>query len=152
MTNKVIKEDITKYVNMSHSIQFREDEDGFVVFIPDLPGCISQGDTIEEAYSMIKEAKYVWIESALEDGETIPEPSEDKKYSGKILLRIPHVLHAELSKMASLQGSSLNQYLIFLLTKENEKVELHFHKTNEYNIEKIEVQTSPVNRTEVARY
>ena len=49
-------------------------EDGYwVVEVPSLPGCISQGKTRSEALINIKEAIELWIEGALEDGEEIPD-------------------------------------------------------------------------------
>ncbi|NPV53166.1 MAG: hypothetical protein HPY71_06540 [Firmicutes bacterium] len=44
--------------------------------IPELPGCISQGDTVDEALAMINDAKKGWLEIALEDGRAIPQPDE----------------------------------------------------------------------------
>ena len=49
-----------------------EDEGGFSVSVPALPGCFTQGETIEEAISMTKEAISVYIESLEKDGEPIP--------------------------------------------------------------------------------
>jgi predicted RNase H-like HicB family nuclease len=49
-------------------------EDGYwVVRVPSLPGCISQGKTREEAFENIKEAIDLYIEVLQEDGEQIPE-------------------------------------------------------------------------------
>ena len=127
---------------MPHSIDIKPQADGFVVSIPDLPGCISQGDTLKEAYEMINDAKAVWIESALKEGESIPLPSEDKKYSGKILLRIPPELHTDLAKRANLQGVSLNHYLTYLLSREHQKMEVHFHHTTKFEIAKVELPPS----------
>lgn len=152
MSNTKMIEKIKKFVEMPHSIQFKREADGFVAFIPDLVGCISQGDSLEEAYVMVMDAKAAWIESALKEGESIPEPSEDKKFSGRFLLRIPPALHADLSKMASLQGVSLNYYLTYLLTKENQKVEVHFHDTKNFSIEKIEVNNKSISPQEIKRY
>lgn len=47
---------------------------GFVAKIPDLPGCISQGETEAEALKMIVEAKELWIEEELKRGRAIPLP------------------------------------------------------------------------------
>lgn len=131
----VKKDELNRYISMPHRIEIKESEaGGFFVSIPDLPGCYSQADRLEDAYNMILDAKKAWIESALEDGEVIPEPSDERKHSGKILLRIPPELHAELAQKATLQETSLNQYLIYLLTRENErqiiKLEPHYHKTS----------------------
>lgn len=45
-----------------------KDEGGFVVFYPDLPGCISCGETIERAVANVMDAKKAWLEAAIEEG------------------------------------------------------------------------------------
>lgn len=47
----------------------------FGVVVPDLPGCFSAGDTIEEALDNAHEAIELWIESVLDDGGVVPVPS-----------------------------------------------------------------------------
>ncbi|HZA24252.1 MAG TPA: type II toxin-antitoxin system HicB family antitoxin [Dehalococcoidia bacterium] len=47
-------------------------ESGYVAHVPALRGCVSQGDSREEAISNIKEAIEVYIEALLEDGLTVP--------------------------------------------------------------------------------
>ncbi|HAL81959.1 MAG TPA: antitoxin HicB [Mucilaginibacter sp.] len=58
-----------------------EDEGGFSVSVPALPGCFTQGETVEEAIEMAKEAISVYIESLEEDGEPIPDDSRNLEYS-----------------------------------------------------------------------
>ncbi len=54
-----------------------EDDGGsFAAFAPDLPGCMSDGDTPEEALSHIVDAIACWIEAARDMGRSIPEPSK----------------------------------------------------------------------------
>lgn len=53
-----------------------EDEGGFSVFVPRLPGCASQGETREEALTMIKEAIEGYLESLEEHGDPLPKPVE----------------------------------------------------------------------------
>jgi len=68
---------VNKYIEMNHSINVEPcEEGGFFVTIPDLPGCMSQGDTIEEAIEMIMDAKVAWIEVALKRGMDIPLPGD----------------------------------------------------------------------------
>ncbi|MCR4405958.1 MAG: type II toxin-antitoxin system HicB family antitoxin [Anaerolineae bacterium] len=50
----------------------KEPEGGYTVTVPSLPGCITYGDTIEEAIEMAKEAIELYIESLKEHGEEIP--------------------------------------------------------------------------------
>ncbi len=49
---------------------------GFVAFVPDLPGCMSDGATPEEALANVKDAIGAWIEAARDIGHEIPEPSK----------------------------------------------------------------------------
>jgi antitoxin HicB len=53
----------------------REDGGGFVAIVPDLPGCMSDGETPEEAIANLKDAIAVWIEAAREMGRPVPTPS-----------------------------------------------------------------------------
>jgi predicted RNase H-like HicB family nuclease len=53
-----------------------EKEGGYTVLIPDLPGCISVGKTVEEALKMIEDARRLWLEAAYEYGDEIPLPKE----------------------------------------------------------------------------
>lgn len=54
---------------------FIPDRDGVTVEFPDLPGCVTQGDTLEEAFEMAEDAAAGWILSTIEDGENVPRPS-----------------------------------------------------------------------------
>jgi len=63
----------------------------FGVVVPDLPGCFSAGDTLDEAVEGAKEAAALWIDAALESGQPVPTPSslevarQNLDYSGWIL-------------------------------------------------------------------
>jgi predicted RNase H-like HicB family nuclease len=46
----------------------------FGVVVPDLPGCFSAGDTLDEAIDKAKEAIELWLETTIDDGGAIPEP------------------------------------------------------------------------------
>lgn len=59
-----------------------EDHKGYTVTFPDLPGCITEGDTIEEALLMAKEALELHLYSMEQDNEVIPDPTDP----GKILV------------------------------------------------------------------
>ncbi len=49
------------------------EEGGFTVTVPALPGCVTQGETVEEALEMAKDAIRLYIESLAADGEPVPE-------------------------------------------------------------------------------
>ena len=61
---------IDEYMNKDYELKIVEDPDegGFVAFYPELPGCITCGETLEEAAETALDAKRAWIEAALEDG------------------------------------------------------------------------------------
>lgn len=58
----------------------REEDGRFSVFAPDLPGCVSWGNSRPEAIEHIREAIELWIESAKADGESIPTPGSSLEY------------------------------------------------------------------------
>jgi predicted RNase H-like HicB family nuclease len=66
---------LNDYMEMSYRMEIVEDksEGGFVVSYPDLPGCITCGETVEIAVANAVDAKKAWIEAALEDGIKIHE-------------------------------------------------------------------------------
>lgn len=90
-------------------------EGGYVGYISELKGCITQADTKEEILSMLEDAKENWLLAALEDGITIPEPQSEEEYSGRFNLRIPKSLHRALALSAKNEGVSLNQLVTSLL-------------------------------------
>ena len=79
--------------------------------IKELPNCMSQGYSPEEALKNLEEVLHGWIEGELEDGEEIPEPREEAEYSGKFNTRVPKSLHRKLVEAAGRDGVSLNQWI-----------------------------------------
>ena len=57
------------------AIETGTDTHAYGVVVPDLPGCFSAGDTLDEAMDNAKEAIELWLEVAIDDGMAIPEPS-----------------------------------------------------------------------------
>ncbi len=92
-------------------------EEGFLIKVPDLPGCMTAGETMEEAVAMLPEAMAAWLAVALEDGDAIPEPSATATYSGKMLVRMPKTLHRRLIEQAEAEGVSANQLAVAILAK-----------------------------------
>ena len=100
------------------SLVFDQDDDGvsgWVAGVEELPGCLSQGKTPNEAVERVKDAMLGWISVALEDGKPIPEPYEEPEHSGRFLVRLPRSLHAELARQARQEGVSLNQFVATVL-------------------------------------
>ncbi len=59
----------------------KEPEGGYTVNVPSLPGCITYGDTVEEAMEMAKEAISLYIESLKDHGEEIPTDDDTLEYT-----------------------------------------------------------------------
>lgn len=110
---------VDEYFQLPYRMEIIEDKDegGFVVNFPDLPGCLTCGETVEEAVENAKDAKRCWLEAALEDGIAIPLPDETENYSGQFKIRMPKSLHRSLAAHAKREGISMNQYCIYLLSK-----------------------------------
>ncbi len=108
------------YLTLPYRIALVHDQDdegnqGWVAEVEELPGCLSQGATPEEAVERVRDAMVDWIDAELEAGHTIPEPRALKPYSGRLLLRMPRSLHATLAHQAEQEGVSLNQHIVALL-------------------------------------
>ena len=105
---------IEDYMAMPYRMEIVEDSDegGFVASYPDLPGCISCGETVEAAAANAQDAKRAWLEAAMEDGIAIREPDSLDDYSGQFKLRIPKSLHKSLTEQAKREGISMSVYLL----------------------------------------
>lgn len=114
---------------MKYSIRIRplsgEDGGGWLAEVPDLPGCMSDGETPEEAVLNVQDAIQEWMAAAAEMGREVPAPGRydcDAEYSGRLSLRMPKSLHAELVRSASREGVSVNQYVLYLLSSAQSRV------------------------------
>lgn len=118
MTTTTDRKPLEYYLNLKYPVTFEAaPEGGYFVQIEDLPGCYSQGETVEEAMEMIEEARQLWLEVAYEDGQDIPLPRGERGYSGKFNVRFPKSLHRRLDQMADREGVSLNQFLVSTLSR-----------------------------------
>ncbi|MGC8478163.1 MAG: type II toxin-antitoxin system HicB family antitoxin [Acetobacteraceae bacterium] len=95
-----------------------EEGGGFLIEYPDLPGCMSDGETVAEAIANGAEACDAWIAAMREAGREVPPPStEGESFSGKWLLRAPKSLHRHLAERARREGVSLNTLAVALLAE-----------------------------------
>lgn len=71
-----VKFKLEDYLELMYPITlYADSEGGYVAEIKDLPGCLTQGETLEEVMTNIKEAKELWLETAIEAGDEIPLPN-----------------------------------------------------------------------------
>jgi predicted RNase H-like HicB family nuclease len=110
--------DLKDYLELAYTVLLRKDTDGdFVAKIEELPGCAAHGKTREEALANLDEAKMLWIQDCLENGDTVPPPEEGELPSGKWLQRVPRKLHRKLQLLSRREGVSLNQYVLAVLAE-----------------------------------
>jgi len=114
-----MSKDLQYYMGLPYRVVLHPaDEGGYVLEIPELPGCLSQAETLEDALIMIEDAKITWLETAIEDGIEILEPARSSDdYSGKLNIRIPKSLHRTLAERAKNEKVSLNQYILYQLAR-----------------------------------
>jgi len=86
-----------------------DDGGGWLVTFPDLPGCIADGETVEQAVAEAADAERSWLETRNELG--LPEPS------GRFVIRLPKSLHARLTARAKQEGVSMNTLAVSYLSE-----------------------------------
>ena len=121
--NKTVEE----YLLLPYTIAVRRYLEGdypvWLAEVVELPGCVTDADTLEELEPMVKEAmtlwiaKVAWIESALEAGLPVPAPSAMTETSGKFLVRAPKSLHRQVAEAAACDGVSLNAWVNVVLAR-----------------------------------
>lgn len=89
---------------------------GYVIRFPDLPGCMTQVEDIDEVGPAADEIRALWIETTFDLGQDIPLPTYPEEFSGKFNVRIPRSLHRDLVHLAADEGVSLNQLVVSLLS------------------------------------
>lgn len=88
---------------------------GYLATFPDLPGCMADGKTPEEAIHEAHDALKAWLATAKAHGDPIPKPKGT--FSGQTRLRLPKSLHAELTLRAKYEGVSFNTLTLTLLAE-----------------------------------
>jgi antitoxin HicB len=116
-----------RYARLPYPVEVVPTGDGYLARVRDLPGCTARAETPEELWPAVERAKREWIEDALRRGEPVPEPGGGSRgsgggegrggYSGRILVRVPKSLHAELIARAAQEGVSLNQFILAALAR-----------------------------------
>ena len=129
MVESTARKPLEHYLSLQYPFVVHADPDGgYVIVYPDLPGCLSQAETLDEIPAMGEDARRGWIETEYEEGRSIPEPSH-QEYSGKFNVRIPRSLHRALVDAASQDGVSLNQYVVMLLSSGNALEQLRVQRS-----------------------
>ena len=120
MSQKNLKNQVECYASLPYTVTIDRDDDGRGVYYTarfiELPHLLMTGATPAEALEELESVKKEWMEEYLKLGNKMPLPLKHRKYSGKIILRMPPSLHENLVKMAELEGVSFNQYMVSALS------------------------------------
>jgi antitoxin HicB len=92
----------------------KEEGGGFLVEYPDIPGCMSDGETIDEAITNGREALRDCMEVFHESGREIPKPSIA---AAQWRQRLPRTLYSKLTKQAENEGVSINSLVTAIIAE-----------------------------------
>src|SRR5580704_11825521 len=93
----------------------REEGGGYLVEYPDIPGCMSDGETIEEAIANGREALRDCIEVFRQTGREVPKPSAVEPAQWR--QRLPRTLYMKLTAQAETEGVSINSLVTAIIAE-----------------------------------
>ena len=107
------------YLGLEYSFNAIADPDGgYAIVFPDLPGCMTQVESLDEIPYMAEDVRAGWLETVYDnDPDGVPLPSYPADCSSKASLRIPKSLRRSLAESADAEGVSLNEYAAMLLAQ-----------------------------------
>jgi predicted HicB family RNase H-like nuclease len=114
MTRKEIKAQAARY---SKFVEWSDEDEVFIGRCPSLFSGGVHGREEAAVYKELCQAVEEWIELLHKDGIPLPDALDQKKYSGKFILRVDPGLHRRLAAKAQAEGESLNQYIARALVK-----------------------------------
>ena len=94
------------------NLHWSDEDDAWIAVVPDLPGCMADGATEQEALREAAVAVKLWLSVSRKMGHAIPEPTGSKTPSGKFVARVPKSLHRQLQLDAKRENVSLNQLVV----------------------------------------
>jgi predicted RNase H-like HicB family nuclease len=96
-----------------------DDGGGYMITFPDLPGCMSDGETMEEVLVNGRDAFNGWMAAQVDLKRHIPEPThyDEEGKPIKFVQRLPRSLHASLQARAKAEGVSLNTLVLTLIAE-----------------------------------
>lgn len=92
----------------------KEEGGGYLVEYPDIPGCMSDGETIEEAIASGREALRDCLDVFSESGRKVPKPEVS---AAQWRQRLPRTLYAKLTKQAEREGVSINSLVTAIIAE-----------------------------------
>jgi predicted RNase H-like HicB family nuclease len=96
-----------------------DDGGGYMITFPDLPGCMSDGETLEDTLANGRDAFNGWIAAQVDMTREIPAPThyDDEGKPVKFVQRLPRSLHASLQARAKIEGVSINTLVLALIAE-----------------------------------
>ena len=128
-------------------IEFDLEEKAFFVNFPELPGCMADGKTPNEAVREGEKVKNKWLEIAFNEGWTIAEPYTKNETSGRLTVRLPKYLHSKVIDRAEQEGVSQNQLIIAYVSEglerfaANQKIK---ELENKINLMMVGIEKTPI--------
>lgn len=107
MTRKAIKEQAARYTKY---VEWSAEDKCFIGRCPEIMRGGVHGDDEARVYAELCSAVEEMLELMEADGQTLPSPLGDKKFSGKFVLRIEPAMHRRLAAKAIAAGDSLNNF------------------------------------------
>ena len=93
----IVEAEINRYVSLPYTTELIPEGDGtWFARVSELPGCMTVGETREEAMAVLDDAMRAWIVDAVESGHAVPEPYANREFSGKFVVRVAPELHRDL--------------------------------------------------------
>src|SRR6476620_9797934 len=94
-------------------------EDGYIGQIPEMSGLLAVGDTADEMFELIEDAKRAWIATALAQNRPVPSPRRVDipiSKSGRFMVRLAPPIHAAIAEEAEIHNVSLNELVSTVLS------------------------------------
>jgi predicted RNase H-like HicB family nuclease len=114
-----MKKDLNYYLNLpwTYRMEWSDEDKCYIISIAELPGCSSDGETIEEAAHMIQDALKSHILCMMKHSDIIPEPPKQDDYKGKIAYRTSSNRHYRIAKRAAVERKSISKVIDELIDK-----------------------------------
>jgi antitoxin HicB len=114
-----MKRDDLKLEQYRFTVRPMSDEEGagYLIEFPDVPLCMSDGATVEEAIVNGRDALKCCLLTMKEFGDPIPDPGSSTVASGQFRLRVPRTIHARLTSRAEQEGVSLNTLVTAMIAE-----------------------------------
>ncbi len=96
----------------SYSVEWHAEDGGYyLVRVNELSGCMTDGETIPQAFTNIREAMTGWLLATMDAGNEIPEPVRPTDYKGQFSVRTTPEKHWRLAKVSQRRQKSINQLI-----------------------------------------